>query len=139
MFSRTFPLQIFSLLCFSLKDFIQIVRLYLAAVSINGLKQDKGVGMNVMMAKVLMFFVVRRCPPLPAPQGYTQNVTYGDGSMYGSVVEFDCLPGRATQDADRPITFCKSDGTWSSPPPRCQCKLLQVEMLISMANPVTNF
>ena len=37
MFSRTFLRQIFSQLCFSLEDFIKSVRLYLAAVSINGL------------------------------------------------------------------------------------------------------
>ena len=38
MFWWTFLLQIFCQLCFGLKDFIKIVRLILAAVSINGLK-----------------------------------------------------------------------------------------------------
>ena len=38
MFRSTFLLQIFFLLCFSLKYFIKIVRLVLAAVSANGLR-----------------------------------------------------------------------------------------------------
>ena len=42
MFWSTFLLQIFCQLCFSLKDFIKIVRLLLVAVSINGLIQSTG-------------------------------------------------------------------------------------------------
>ena len=37
MFSLTFPLQIFSKLCFQLKDLLKIIRLLLAALSVNGL------------------------------------------------------------------------------------------------------
>ena len=38
MFRLTFLHQIFCQLCFCLKDFIKIVRLVLASVSINGLR-----------------------------------------------------------------------------------------------------
>ena len=37
MFRMTFLNQIFSLICFCLQDFTKVVRLLLAAVSINGL------------------------------------------------------------------------------------------------------
>jgi hypothetical protein len=69
----------------------------------------------------MMFFIpAASCTALPAtiPNG-NRNITHGDGTTFGSIVEYICGPGYQIQGT--PILLCRHDG-WSSAVPTCQRK-----------------
>lgn len=47
-------------------------------------------------------------------------LVFGDGTGFGTVYNFKCLPGYRREGAA--TLLCKSDGHWSSPAPFCKSK-----------------
>lgn len=74
----------------------------------------------VMKIWMMIFLPANDCGAAPLVDNAEQSVLNGDGTTYGTVIQYDCNPGYVMATGE-PLILCTANG-WSGPEPQCECE-----------------